>query len=676
MTYEREVTVERRASHTVWFRISKEVVRSQYTSQLSLRAIIPALKVGDSQFWEVRELSLRDGRQAEWAAPQPVETRKSADDIYPYDPPAYKAPAPPRSPLPRDSEGLRTGRTTNGDVVIAVPTSERRRAAEARKNKKTERRHHAQKTITQESGRRRRKKREGHPPDLHNFSAPASGVGYCTQRRGSLRRCHAAGLCTCESARGMFGEWRKMGEHVLVPNEDAGAVGRQRSAQATTEIAYAALRWARANDAVEATTHCLKKLDIPVIPVPMGYRVPRNDSESVELKYAVDADEQRNSFRSSREPGDLTRENEHDWIEVPFPVGATAQKNYSDKDEPRAALNGRSTDEFARTNQQDRGMISKEVARSQYTSQLSLRVVIPAHKVGDSQFWEETITQKSGGRFEGGGDGDGTGQPEVRDIAPHGAEACIERRRCHAAGLCPRESARGMFGEWRKLGERVLVPPDEDAGAVGRQKCAGHERDRVCRGCVGRERMTRWRRLLRRGKRAAEGIRGCSLRATGDGRSAVCSGSRGVRRAAVYVSRILPEPWDPVVVKDEDGIAKRNGSLQTAEGGRRGACLWGGKCPARSVHEEAEQITGAKHCREWSGEQGPCNATSCGGFEIAAGNIYQREDKRIKRAAAEPQAVRSCGRADKEAVVLGSAMPPRRTESRIDVKRRTQKKTL
>ncbi|KAJ6573561.1 hypothetical protein DFH09DRAFT_915893 [Mycena vulgaris] len=35
------------------------------------------------------------------------------------------------------------------------------------------------------------------------------------------------------------------------------------------------------------TTHCLKKLDSPVIPVLMGYRVPRNDSESDELKYAV-----------------------------------------------------------------------------------------------------------------------------------------------------------------------------------------------------------------------------------------------------------------------------------------------------------------------------------------------------------------------------------------------------
>ncbi|KAJ7191992.1 hypothetical protein B0H12DRAFT_1082739 [Mycena haematopus] len=34
-------------------------------------------------------------------------------------------------------------------------------------------------------------------------------------------------------------------------------------------------------------THCLKKLDSPVIPVLMGYRVPRNDSASDELKYAV-----------------------------------------------------------------------------------------------------------------------------------------------------------------------------------------------------------------------------------------------------------------------------------------------------------------------------------------------------------------------------------------------------
>ncbi|KAJ7241207.1 hypothetical protein B0H12DRAFT_1074568 [Mycena haematopus] len=35
------------------------------------------------------------------------------------------------------------------------------------------------------------------------------------------------------------------------------------------------------------TSHCLKKLDSPVIPVLMGYRVPRNDSASDELKYAV-----------------------------------------------------------------------------------------------------------------------------------------------------------------------------------------------------------------------------------------------------------------------------------------------------------------------------------------------------------------------------------------------------
>jgi hypothetical protein len=35
------------------------------------------------------------------------------------------------------------------------------------------------------------------------------------------------------------------------------------------------------------TTHCLKKFDSPVIPVLIEYRVPRNDSESVELKYAV-----------------------------------------------------------------------------------------------------------------------------------------------------------------------------------------------------------------------------------------------------------------------------------------------------------------------------------------------------------------------------------------------------
>ncbi|KAJ7871106.1 hypothetical protein B0H13DRAFT_1634498, partial [Mycena leptocephala] len=35
------------------------------------------------------------------------------------------------------------------------------------------------------------------------------------------------------------------------------------------------------------TTHCLKKLDIPVIPVLMGYRIPRNDSDNDRTKYAV-----------------------------------------------------------------------------------------------------------------------------------------------------------------------------------------------------------------------------------------------------------------------------------------------------------------------------------------------------------------------------------------------------
>ncbi|KAJ7074948.1 hypothetical protein B0H15DRAFT_792471, partial [Mycena belliarum] len=35
------------------------------------------------------------------------------------------------------------------------------------------------------------------------------------------------------------------------------------------------------------TTHCLKKLDTPVIPVLMGYRIPRNDSENDRTKYAV-----------------------------------------------------------------------------------------------------------------------------------------------------------------------------------------------------------------------------------------------------------------------------------------------------------------------------------------------------------------------------------------------------
>jgi hypothetical protein len=34
-------------------------------------------------------------------------------------------------------------------------------------------------------------------------------------------------------------------------------------------------------------THCLKKLDAPVIPVLMGYHIPRNDSESDRTKYAV-----------------------------------------------------------------------------------------------------------------------------------------------------------------------------------------------------------------------------------------------------------------------------------------------------------------------------------------------------------------------------------------------------
>ncbi|KAJ6477698.1 hypothetical protein C8R45DRAFT_766033, partial [Mycena sanguinolenta] len=35
------------------------------------------------------------------------------------------------------------------------------------------------------------------------------------------------------------------------------------------------------------TSHCLKKLDKPVVPVLMGYRIPRNDSEADQLKYAV-----------------------------------------------------------------------------------------------------------------------------------------------------------------------------------------------------------------------------------------------------------------------------------------------------------------------------------------------------------------------------------------------------
>ncbi|KAJ7816558.1 hypothetical protein B0H13DRAFT_1504535, partial [Mycena leptocephala] len=37
----------------------------------------------------------------------------------------------------------------------------------------------------------------------------------------------------------------------------------------------------------EYTTHCLKKLDTPVIPVLMGYRIPRNDFEPDRTKYAV-----------------------------------------------------------------------------------------------------------------------------------------------------------------------------------------------------------------------------------------------------------------------------------------------------------------------------------------------------------------------------------------------------
>ncbi|KAJ7336997.1 hypothetical protein DFH08DRAFT_618314, partial [Mycena albidolilacea] len=35
------------------------------------------------------------------------------------------------------------------------------------------------------------------------------------------------------------------------------------------------------------TTYCLKKLDTPVIPVLMGYRIPRNDSDNDRTKYAV-----------------------------------------------------------------------------------------------------------------------------------------------------------------------------------------------------------------------------------------------------------------------------------------------------------------------------------------------------------------------------------------------------
>ncbi|KAJ7337027.1 hypothetical protein DFH08DRAFT_614292, partial [Mycena albidolilacea] len=34
-------------------------------------------------------------------------------------------------------------------------------------------------------------------------------------------------------------------------------------------------------------TRCLKKLDTPAIPVLMGYRIPRNDSENDRTKYAV-----------------------------------------------------------------------------------------------------------------------------------------------------------------------------------------------------------------------------------------------------------------------------------------------------------------------------------------------------------------------------------------------------
>ncbi|KAJ7627950.1 hypothetical protein DFH06DRAFT_1006569, partial [Mycena polygramma] len=37
----------------------------------------------------------------------------------------------------------------------------------------------------------------------------------------------------------------------------------------------------------QVTTHCLKKTDAPVIPVLMGYRIPRNDSTSDREKYAV-----------------------------------------------------------------------------------------------------------------------------------------------------------------------------------------------------------------------------------------------------------------------------------------------------------------------------------------------------------------------------------------------------
>ncbi|KAJ7939607.1 hypothetical protein B0H13DRAFT_1587008, partial [Mycena leptocephala] len=35
------------------------------------------------------------------------------------------------------------------------------------------------------------------------------------------------------------------------------------------------------------TTHCLKKLDVPVIPVLTGSRIPRNDLDNDLTKYAV-----------------------------------------------------------------------------------------------------------------------------------------------------------------------------------------------------------------------------------------------------------------------------------------------------------------------------------------------------------------------------------------------------
>ncbi|KAJ7065994.1 hypothetical protein B0H15DRAFT_761032, partial [Mycena belliarum] len=35
------------------------------------------------------------------------------------------------------------------------------------------------------------------------------------------------------------------------------------------------------------TTHCLKKLDAPIIPVLMGYQIPRNDMDDDHTKYAV-----------------------------------------------------------------------------------------------------------------------------------------------------------------------------------------------------------------------------------------------------------------------------------------------------------------------------------------------------------------------------------------------------